>query len=174
MIGRLINEVSLNTQTCRNTISAEVFGILAVHHLEDGEEETWASGADRRRTATPCWWFIRHAKICALGSTFETPHALWLTRVFLLCFLLSSTIIHAAGLKNIPRAVKKQHNTVLFPPLHVLKGWKSTDSAAPKTFVSWCYTFVHALLTGNVWWRKGSLEMNSMGQVEARDIPRTP
>ena len=83
-------------------------------------EETRAGGAGSQRAATPCRWFIRHAKICFTlwDQPWETPHALWLTP-FLLCFLFSSTITHTASLKNIPSAVEERHNTVLFPPLHM-------------------------------------------------------
>lgn len=95
-------------------------GFLEFLHEGVGEEETRAGRAGGQRAATPCWWFIRHAKICFTlwDQPWETPHALWLTP-FLLCFLFSSTITHTASLKNIPSAVEERHNTVLFPPLHM-------------------------------------------------------
>lgn len=49
----------------------------------------------------------------------KLPHALWLTPFSSPFSLSSSTIMHTAGPKNIPSAVKEQHNTVLFPLLHM-------------------------------------------------------
>lgn len=126
---------------------------LELHVNARCEEETWAGGPGKQCVATPCWWFIWQTKICSLGSTFKTPHALWLTP-FLLCFLYSSTIAHTAGLKNIPSAVKgTAQYSVVSPAAHVITGWKSTDTRGDRsghnTFVCWCYMLAQALLSGN-------------------------
>lgn len=85
------------------------------------------------------WWSRRTA--CGhtpAGDSSGTPkYALWdqpsnpLTHCDSLpfCrFLASSSYTHSTGLKNIPSAMKEQHNTVLFSLLHVITRWKSTDT----------------------------------------------
>lgn len=149
-IMRLVEIHKLNYHQCRGF---KDFWSFTIWEMKRGE--TWAGGAGGQRAVTPCWWFIWHTKICSLGSTFKTSHALWLTAI-LRGFLSSSTITHTAGLKNIPSAVKEQHNTIqccspgCTCDKELEKYWHSQrQRSVPTTFVRWCYMFVHASVSGS-------------------------
>lgn len=128
-------------ELCVGIQSASRFeGFLEFLHEGDGEEETRAGGAGGQRAATPCWWFIRHTKICFTlwDQPWKTPHTH--------CDSLPFFSVFAPAVQLHTHCPPEEHSLcrrgtaqygVVSPAAHVIKGWKSTDTrsdrSVPKT-----------------------------------------
>lgn len=115
--SRLISKVWLSKPTWQNTENLTLLIVFWICTIW----EMWRKHEPVEQTATPYGWFIWQTEIRSLGSTFKTPHAVWLTACLTsLVSLQQHNYIHTrtAGLKN--GWFHTQHNTVLFPAVHVI------------------------------------------------------